>query len=313
MKVRVLAVLSLLITMVGVGACGTRGLVPTEPAAAYRPAILEREVEADDVTLHVRIAGEPEAGEVLITIHGGPGNSSDYMLSLEQLASEGLAVVSYDQRGTGRSSEPSEGYGMPNYVADLEAVREAVGAEAIHLLGHSWGGLVAQRYAVAHPGRVRSIVLLGSGVLTPEAAQAGQHSRGRRIADLQEQGVMPERITSMRELLPAYFADPEFEMPDELRGMEYNPEVEQVTWSSLAGYDFGEGLDALEQPVLVLWGKDDPFGMAYVDATKQTLLAAELETVILGECGHYWHECPDESLTQVRAFLGPRLGVETGE
>jgi proline iminopeptidase len=312
-KARILMVLALLVTAVGASACGAGGVAPAEPASAYRLPIQEREIEAGDVTLHMRTAGEPEAGEVLITIHGGPGNSSDYMLSLEQLASEGLAIVSYDQRGTGRSSEPSGGYGMPNYVADLEVVRQAVGAEAIHLLGHSWGGLVALRYAAAHPERVKSVILMGSGVLTPVAAQAGQRNRSQRIADLQEQGAMPKRITSMSELLPAYFSDPDFEMPDELRNMAYKPDVEQMTWSALEGYDFSEGLDALEQPVLVLWGEDDPFGLAYVDATRQTCLAAELETIILSECGHYWHECPGESLSQVRAFLGSRIGLATGD
>ena len=312
MESRSLIVLALLITMVGVSACGAGGVAATEPAGAYKPAVQEREIEAGDVTLQIRIAGEPEAGEVLVAIHGGPGNSSAYMLSLEQLASEGLAVVTYDQRGAGRSSEPSGGYGMPNYVADLEAVRQAAGAEAVHLLGHSWGGLVALRYAAAYPQRVRSIIRAGSGVLTPEAAQAGQTSRGQRIADLQEQGMIPKSITSFGEILPAYFADPGFRMPDELRHMDYSPEVEQRTWSALDGYDFSEGLESLEQPVLVLWGEDDPFGMAYVEATGRTLVAAELEIVLLKECGHYWHECPDDFVAQVRAFLGPRLGVETG-
>jgi len=312
MTTRILAVLALLVTIVGASACGAGGVTTTERKAAYIPPVREQEIEAGDVTLQVRIAGEPEEGEVLIAVHGGPGNSSDYMLSLEQLASDGLAVVTYDQRGTGRSSEPSGGYGMSSYVADLEAVRQAVGAEAIHLLGHSWGGLVALRYAVAYPQRVRSIVLMGSGVLTPEAAQAGQASRGQRIAELQEQGVIPRTITSLTEILPAYFSDPGFKMPDALKNMEYNPEVEQMTWSALDGYDFARALDRLEQPVLVLWGEDDPFGMAYVDATSRTLVAAELEIVLLKECGHFWHECPDEFLTQVRAFLGPHTGPETG-
>lgn len=312
MKLRTLMVLALLVTVVGASACGAGGVTTSEQTAAYRFFVQERELKAEDVTLHVRIVGEPEASEVLVTIHGGPGNSSDYMLSLEPLANEGLAVVSYDQRGTGRSSQPSGGYGMSNYVADLETVREAVGADAVHLLGHSWGGVVALRYAAAHPQRVKSIILMGSGVLTPEATQEGQRNRGQRIAELQAQGAMPKNIISMIDLLPAYFADPAFKMPDELRDMEYNPEVEQLTWSALDDYDFSEGLDTLGQPVLVLWGEDDPFGMAYVDATKQTLQQAELETIILKDCGHYWHECPDEALAQLRAFLGSRIGMEAG-
>jgi pimeloyl-ACP methyl ester carboxylesterase len=59
----------------------------------------------------------------------------------------------------------------------------------------------------------------------------------------------------------------------------------------------------LDQPVLVLWGEDDPFGMAYVEATKRALSAATVEIVVLEKCGHYWHECPDDFFSHVRAFL----------
>ena len=255
------------------------------------------------LTLHVRIAGDPKAGDVLIALHGGPGNSSDYMLSLEQLASAELAVVTYDQRGTGQSTEPTNGYAMRNYIADLEAVRQAIGAESVHLLGHSWGGLVATRYATVHPQRVSSIILMGSGVLTPEAAQAGQANKAQRVAALQEQGIIPQTISSLPDLLPAYFSDPNFDMPDELKNMHYSPSVEQMTWSAMGNYDFTAGVDRLNHPVLVLWGGDDPFGMAYVEATKRALSAVTVEIVVLEECGHCWHECPDEFFSHVRAFL----------
>jgi proline iminopeptidase len=266
-------------------------------------------VLADDVTLHVRIAGNPHAEGVLIAIHGGPGNSIDYMLSLEQLASAELAVVNYDQRGTGQSTEPSNGYAMPNYVADLEAVRQAIGAEAagasksVHLFGHSWGGLVALRYAAAYPQRVSSIILMGSGVLIPEAAQAGQRNKAERVAALQEQGIIPQPITSLVDILPAYFSDPNFDTPDELKNMHYNPTVEQMTRAALDNYDFAAGLDRLAHPVLVLWGEDDPFDMAYVEATKRALSAATVEIAVLEKCGHYWHECPDDFFSHLRAFL----------
>jgi pimeloyl-ACP methyl ester carboxylesterase len=288
--------------------CAPPAASPTPTAEPERampeiPPPQELQVQANDVTLYARIAGNAEAGGVLIALHGGPGNSSDYMVSLEQLASAEFAVVTYDQRGTGQSTEPAEGYAMHNYVADLDAVRQAVGAETVHLLGHSWGGLVVLRYAAAHPQSVRSIILMGSGVLTPEAAQAGQANRAQRIVALQEQGVIPRTITALAHLLPAYFSDPSFEMPDELKNMHYTPAVEQMTWAALAGYDFAAGLDGLDQPVLVLWGEDDPFGMAYLEATRDALSTARVEVVVLKECGHYWHECPDEFFPHVRAFL----------
>jgi pimeloyl-ACP methyl ester carboxylesterase len=261
-------------------------------------------VQANDVRLYVRVAGNPHAENVLVALHGGPGNASDYMLSLEQLASPSVAVVNYDQRGTGQSTEPSRGFGMERYVADLDAVRNALGVESVHVFGHSWGGVVALRYAAAHPERVRSLILMGSGVLTPQAVQAGQAHRAKRIARLQEQGVIPQTISSLADLLPVYFSDPRFDMPGELRNMYYNPTVEQETWEALADYDFSSGLDRLNAPVLLLWGEDDPFGMAYADATQQALSAARIELVTLDQCGHYWHECPEVFFAHVRAFLG---------
>ena len=63
-------------------------------------AARELHAPASEVTLPVHVAGNPRSGNVLIAIHGGPGMSSDYMASLEQLAGDRLAVVTYDQRGT---------------------------------------------------------------------------------------------------------------------------------------------------------------------------------------------------------------------
>ena len=67
--------------------------------------------------------------------------------------------------------------------------------------------------------------------------------------------------------------------------------------------DFAAGLDELQLPVLQLWGEDDPFGTAYLESTKRTLTGADLETVIIEDCGHYWHECPEPFFEHVRAFL----------
>ena len=92
-------------------------------------------------------------------------------------------------------------------------------------------------------------------------------------------------------------------MPDDLQGMYYDPEVEQATWQALGDYDLTAWLDALELPVIVLWGADDPFGMVCPEATRKGLPSAEVEVVVLPECGHYWHECPDAFLSAARAFL----------
>jgi proline-specific peptidase len=173
------------------------------PAAVEEPPIQDIQVPADDVTLHVRIAGDPQAGDVLIAVSGGPGLPSDMMTSLEELAGEEFAVVTYDQRGTGRSTKPSpktSNYALGNSVEDLEAVRKALGAKRFHLLGRSWGGLVAMRYATLYPEQVRSMVLTGSAPPTWQAHKAGSTNLRARIGKLDE---FFSRIRAFFELPPA--------------------------------------------------------------------------------------------------------------
>ena len=67
-------------------------LVPTACGRTNEPYAQELMMGAGDATLHVRIAGDPDAPNVLIAVHGGPGLSSSYMVSLEQLASQDFAV-----------------------------------------------------------------------------------------------------------------------------------------------------------------------------------------------------------------------------
>jgi pimeloyl-ACP methyl ester carboxylesterase len=94
MRIKFLVLFALLDLLLGLTACGQ----------VETPRFEELKVPADDVTLHVGIAGNPEADDVLLAVNMGPGFSSHYMASLEQLASEAFAVVTYEQRGTGRSS-----------------------------------------------------------------------------------------------------------------------------------------------------------------------------------------------------------------
>lgn len=269
-----------------------------------RLPVKELTVTGDGVTLYVRIVGDPEAGSVLIVNHGGPGLCSHYLASLEELASGKLAVVTYDQRGSCRSSLPTTGYGMERFVADLEAVRTAVGVDSVHVLGHSWGGLLSMVYAAEHPERVRSLVLMGSGAPDWSTNLAGAEHRGGRIMELQQAGFIPLNIASLEAILPSYFSDPAFERPAELQVLHYNPTVEQETFAALGQYDFTVDVNGIEAPVLLVWGEDDPFGLPMAEATQHALTCAEVEFVVLEGCGHFWQEQPEAFFERVREFLG---------
>lgn len=281
---------------------------------AGKSAFQELEAQAPDVTLYVRAAGRLESGNTLIAIHGGPGQSSHYMLNLERLAGPDLAVVTYDQRGVGRSTsvppDPAN-FEMLEYIEDLEAVRRAVGAESVHLLGHSWGGVVALHYATVYPERVRSIVLANSGPLTWDGILGCASGIEKRFSELQKAGVIPTGLTPGTEeygkaFLAPYFSDPTFWFSPEDEGgpPEYNHQVNQLTWSAARGFDLTSRVAELKHRVLVLWGEDDPCGLSVGESFEEALSVADVEFVLLEDCGHFWHECPDQFFPQVRAFLG---------
>jgi proline iminopeptidase len=268
----------------------------------------ELNVEVSDVTLAVRIAGNPNSGNVMIAIHGGPGQSHHYMLDLESLAGATFAVVTYDQRGVGGSSSPPAdpaSYELTDYVEDLEAVRRAVGADQVYLLGHSWGGIVAMHYATVYPENVRSLILVGSGPPTWDGMMTAWASIGQRIQELQKQGVLADPLPPGAEWT-AYFSDPAFpiEHPDENAARtEFNQTVNQLTLAAIQGFDLTAAVGQLQHRVLVVFGEDDPAGMPLLEETLVALGSADVELVLLEKCGHFWQECPDQFYSHVRAFL----------
>ena len=98
-------------------------------------------------------------------MHGGPGQSSNVMRWLLQLATT-VPVILYDQSGAGRSATVRATHGhdiettMSAYVRELEGVLQLHGADRVHLVGHSFGAAIAIDFAVAHPKSVESLALL---------------------------------------------------------------------------------------------------------------------------------------------------------
>lgn len=105
----------------------------------------------------------------LLVLHGGPGAGSDYLASLAALADE-RPVVFYDQLGCGRSERPNRSslWRIERFVAEIEAVRQYLGLEQIHLFGHSWGGWLAIEYLLTQPTGVSSTILASTSASIPE-------------------------------------------------------------------------------------------------------------------------------------------------
>jgi L-proline amide hydrolase len=115
-----------------------------------------------------RITGDLGGGKLpLVVLHGGPGAAHNYLLRYAELAATGRAVIHYDQLGVGNSTHlPDKGadfWQVPLFVEELDNLLRHLGiAGAYHLLGQSWGGMLASEHAVLRPPGLRSLVISNS-------------------------------------------------------------------------------------------------------------------------------------------------------
>ncbi len=120
-----------------------------------------QEIRSDGVRLHVREWTGGDGGVLLI--HGLASSSHIWDLVAPRLVRLGHHPVAYDQRGHGRSSKPSSGYGFERTTADAAAVIRATPLRRPLVVGHSWGANVALELAVRHPRLVSGAILLDGG------------------------------------------------------------------------------------------------------------------------------------------------------
>ncbi len=115
-------------------------------------------LDVNGLKLHAQILGE---GPSLVMIHGLLiGNLSSWFLAAGRLSGE-RRVVLYDLRGHGKSDVPDSGYGLTSMSADLQGLAPQLVPEGpFDLAGYSYGALVALRFALEHPGRVRRLILV---------------------------------------------------------------------------------------------------------------------------------------------------------
>jgi L-proline amide hydrolase len=138
-----------------------------------------------------RITGDPEAGGApVVILHGGPGATHDYLLSMTDLAAD-RAVVHYDQLGNGRSSHyPERGadfWTVDLFVRELHSLVTALGiADRHHVLGQSWGGFLAQEYAFTRAPGLRSLVLADTAASFPDFVAEANRLRADLPPDVEE-------------------------------------------------------------------------------------------------------------------------------
>jgi proline iminopeptidase len=144
------------VAVLTLGACSA----PTAErrAAANAHPVQEGFVDAGGALIYYKALGE---GTPLMVVHGGPGASHDYFLPYLLPLARHNRLIFIDERGSGRSErlENPSAYTVEAMAEDVEAVRRALGLGKMNLLGHSYGGVLAQAYALRYQEHLRHLVL----------------------------------------------------------------------------------------------------------------------------------------------------------
>ncbi|HTX84536.1 MAG TPA: alpha/beta hydrolase [Streptosporangiaceae bacterium] len=127
-------------------------------------------VTGNGIDIHYRITGD--GAETLVLINGIGDDLDGWANQTDDFVRAGLRVISFDNRGVGRSSQPPGPYTSREMAADLKALVTELGLSAFHLAGVSMGGVIAQEYAVAQPADLRSLVLANTFALADPFTRA---------------------------------------------------------------------------------------------------------------------------------------------
>src|SRR6516162_8896596 len=158
---------------------------PAANAAPINYPIQEGFVDARGVLIYYMIVGR---GAPLLIVHGGPGASHDYFLPYLLPLARQNRVIFIDERGSGKSEklEDPKGYTVENMVEDIEAVRQGLALGKINLLGHSYGGVLAQAYALKYPNNLTHLILASTFPSTKQMNEIFVRMKEKMSPDLRE-------------------------------------------------------------------------------------------------------------------------------
>lgn len=260
------------------------------------------------------------AGEPIVVVHGGPVLEHGYLLPHLAPLADSYELIFYDQRLSGRSAPTvdSADVRLATFVDDIEALRQSLGLAKIHLLAHSWGGLLAQHYALEYHAHLASLVLVSSMSPSSDLWREEERTLAARItaADSLERAAIRESEAfahrepeAIRQMLLLSFR-PQFHDPALIDRLDLYVPSDHVDRSrqfgymmpDLASFDLRDRLGSIGTPTLILYGADEPGADLGGAALRDGIPDAEFR--LIQNAGHFpFIEQPGPTLSAIREFL----------
>jgi 3-oxoadipate enol-lactonase len=258
--------------------------------------------EQSDIELYYEITG---GGRPVLFFNGSGATLESSSLLIAALGTH-CQVLAHDQRGLGRTSIPPGPYTMAQYAQDGAALLDCVGWDRCAVVGISFGGMVAQEFAVTWPERVEKLVLMctsaggeaGSSYPLHELGSLSVDERNKRITELTDTRFTPEwlashprdaRLMSMR---AEQSAIPKSE--EVLRG-------ERLQLQARIGHNVADRLHRITAPTLITAGRFD--GIAPIANSQEIAARVPSAELRIYEGGHLFTAQDPNALSDINQFL----------
>jgi proline iminopeptidase len=277
------------------------------------PSVSEGYVDFLGYRTWYRVAGALGSGATpLLALHGGPGSTHHYFAPLERLAGE-RPVVLYDQIGCGGSDRPQDlEWSVAVFREEVDAVRSQLGLDRVHLLGTSWGGMLALEHVLSGAEGVVGLILSSTLASVDQWAAEQLKLRAALPADVVAVLDRHDRAGTYDDpeydkAMEAYFVRHFYRGPKpraELEAMNASKSVEVYRamqgpneWTvtgALRGWDVRDRLGEIDVPTLVIRGRHDmstdPISATLVNGIKgarEVVLENSSHTPVLEETDAY--------------------------
>ncbi|MCC7089399.1 MAG: alpha/beta fold hydrolase [Dehalococcoidia bacterium] len=259
-------------------------------------------VPTRDIITYYEEAG---SGDPLVLIMGLGGDLQGWALTAPALAKH-FRVITYDNRGAGRSGAPDRPYTIAGMADDLAALLDALDIQKANILGFSMGGYIAQEFALRYPGRVDRLILLSTA---PGVDGYGRAVLGSWI-DVQRSNLSREQLVRSRApyLYTAALLDDEERYERSVQNSVSNPYPQQDhafirQAQAILAFDASARLGNIKADTCILTGKDDIL-VPPRNSEKLNKLIADSKLQVLEGAHLGCIEYPNEYNATILEFLG---------